>query len=155
MNFYFFLRNPQSIGLTKGYAIAPRPISDYWTLSSTPQRCINEAAHLLAAGIINVTTDFIVVLVPIRTMLSLQLPLPQRIVISILFTTGLLATAAGAIRTYYISIMTTNADHDVTWHANTAFLTGVVELFVGIVSLALRENTTYGSRRLDLQEDYC
>lgn len=111
-----------------------QPISDYWTPSLTPQRCINEAAHLLAAGIINTVADFIVVVVPIRTVLSLSLPLPQRVAVAVLFAAGLLATAAGAVRTYFTWVIFASEDRDVSWHAADAFLTAVIELYVGIVS---------------------
>jgi hypothetical protein len=40
-------------------------VSAYWTLPFTPQKCIDEKHHLLAAGIINTITDFCVVLIPI------------------------------------------------------------------------------------------
>lgn len=110
------------------------PISAYWTLSLAPQKCINEAVHLLAAGCINTTTDFIVVLLPITTVIGLDLPRKQVIIVSLLFAVGLLATTAGAVRTYFTWIATTTPDYDTTWHVSLVWLSSLVELYLSIVS---------------------
>ena len=108
-------------------------ISDYWTISVEPQECIDEAAHLLAAGVINTTLDFVIVILPIKTIMDLRIPFRQRLLIYSLFTGGLLASTAGAVRTYFTWVMTTTPDHDVTWNAYLVILTSVLELYIGIV----------------------
>jgi len=77
-------------------------------------------------------TDFLIVLLPIRTVLALKLPVKQRIVVYLLFTGGLLATAAGAVRTYVTFLMGKN--NDATWDGYLVVLTSSVELYIGIVS---------------------
>ena len=108
-------------------------MSDYWTLSFTPQRCINEAAHLLSAGIINTVTDLVIVLLPIKTVMGLNLPVSQRLVVYLLFAGGFLASIAGAVRTYFVFQVDTSEDRDLTWNSYYAVLSASVELFVGIV----------------------
>lgn len=109
------------------------PVSAYWTLSFVRQKCINEEAHVLAAGVINTVMDFIIVLLPIKTVKNLQLPTRQRIVVYLLFTGGLLASVAGGIRTYFTWRLTSAPDHDITWNSYYVMLLSSIELFVGIV----------------------
>lgn len=113
----------------------PSPISDYWKVSLTPQKCLNQASHLLAASIINTITDFMTVFLPIKTVLGLHLPKRQRLIICLLFSGGIVASIAGAVRTYFSWLCASTPDHDTTWIAYYVTLTSSVELFLGIVSL--------------------
>ncbi|KKY38194.1 putative integral membrane protein [Diaporthe ampelina] len=123
-----------------------RPVSDYWTLSFTPQKCINEELHLLAAGCINTTTDFLIVILPIPYVVRLKLPRKQQIIIVSLFTGGLFVTAAGAVRTYVFHITLTDPTRDVTWNAFVIIIVSALELYIGIVSY-LSEKVTSGKTR--------
>jgi hypothetical protein len=109
------------------------PVSAYWTLSFTKQRCIDEEAHVLAAGVINTVTDFVIVLLPIQTVKNLRLPKRQRLAVCILFAGGLLASAAGGVRTYFTWRLTSAPNHDITWNSYYVMLVSSIELFVGIV----------------------
>ncbi|KAJ9154891.1 Integral membrane protein [Pleurostoma richardsiae] len=124
------------------------PVSAYWTLSFTPQKCIDEATHVLAAGIINTVTDFIIVLLPIPTVARLGLPPRQLAVVLGLFGGGLLSTAAGAVRTFFTWRMIKGADHDITWYAYVAVLTSAIELYVGIICASLPATKPFFSRYL-------
>ncbi|KAI0128949.1 integral membrane protein [Xylariales sp. AK1849] len=114
-----------------------RPISAYWTVSSDPKNCINEAAHLLAAGIINTLTDFIIVLLPMHTVMNLDLPKKQKTIVIGLFGAGFLATAAGVVRTYFTWLMTTADDFDTTWNSWAASLASEIELYLGIICASI------------------
>ncbi|KAI1738377.1 hypothetical protein F4680DRAFT_425978 [Xylaria scruposa] len=109
------------------------PISSIWEIPDNPTYCINEDAHLMSANIINTVTDFIVVLLPIRTTIALKLSQRQRIVVISLFGIGLVASAVGIARTYYTWLLLTAADHDTTWRAWYVWLTSILELHLGII----------------------
>ncbi|KAK8114389.1 Integral membrane protein [Apiospora kogelbergensis] len=109
-----------------------RQVSDYWTPSASRQDCIDEAAHLEAAGIINTITDFILVFLPMRTVMSLKLPWRQRIVVLLLFSAGFLACIAGIIRVYFTAVMTNDPNFDRTWNSWASWIASVVELGLGI-----------------------
>lgn len=48
-----------------------RPPQDYWKITDGPQpNCIDQSSTLLFAGIVNTLTDFLVVILPIRTVVS-------------------------------------------------------------------------------------
>lgn len=89
---------------------------------------------MLAAGVINTLTDFVIVLLSIKMVKNLKLPKRQRIAVYLLFTAGLLASVAGAVRTYFTWRLTSAPDHDYTWNSYDVVLLSAIELFVGIVS---------------------
>lgn len=90
--------------------------------------------HLLAAGCINTTTDFLIVILPIPYVVRLKLPRKQQIIIVSLFTGGLFVTAAGAVRTYVFHITLTDPNRDLTWNAYIIIIVSALELYIGIVS---------------------
>ncbi|KZL69063.1 integral membrane protein [Colletotrichum incanum] len=115
-----------------------RPLKLYWTLSIGPQNCINEAAHLLVASIINTVTDFAVVLLPlalVRVVYADKLTSRQMTIVNLLFGAGFLASFAGAARTYFTWIMTT--EPDASWNAWINWLMSCVELFLGITCTSI------------------
>lgn len=111
------------------------PLSLFWTPSFTPQNCINQADHLLAAGIINTVTDFIIVLLPIKTILGLNLPRRQLVGIQVLLGGGVLATIVGAVRVYFTWESHEAADGDITWRSHLVIALSALELYIGIVRL--------------------
>lgn len=76
-------------------------------------------------------TDFLVVSLPITTVMGLQLPWRQRAVVVVLFSFGFLACAAGVVRTYITWVMT--VDLDMTWHAWSVVVSSATELYIGII----------------------
>ncbi|GAB1320209.1 hypothetical protein MFIFM68171_10419 [Madurella fahalii] len=108
------------------------PISDIWTISITPQRCIDHGVHLLVASIINTVQDFVIVLVPIKTVIGLDLPVTQRATVLLLFAGGLLVCIAGAVRTHFTWLMVSSPDGDINWHSYDMMLASSIELLLGI-----------------------
>lgn len=100
----------------------------------TPQKCLDQGTHLVAASIINTVSDFVIVLLPIKTVLGLRLPKRQRIIVYLLFSGGIVVSITGGIRTYFSWLYTSSPDRDTTWFAYYVMLTSSIELFVGIVS---------------------
>ncbi|KAK2605492.1 hypothetical protein N8I77_008325 [Diaporthe amygdali] len=127
-----------------------RPVSDYWTISFTPQKCINEELHLLAAGCINTTTDFLIVLLPIPYVVRLKLPRKQQLIIVSLFTGGLFVTAAGAVRTYVFHITLTDPSRDLTWNAFTIIIVSALELYIGIICASVPAIKPFVARYLPI-----
>ncbi|KAH8889281.1 hypothetical protein GQ53DRAFT_766969 [Thozetella sp. PMI_491] len=103
------------------------PVSDFWTLSFAPQKCVDERAHLVSGSIVNTFTDFLIVL----------LPAPLRLIVALLFGGGFLASVAGAVRTYFTYVFVSSPSVDLTWNAYYVTLTGAIELNVGIISMRL------------------
>jgi hypothetical protein len=128
-----------------------RPISASWAVTTERNpNCIDDTASLLAAGIINTLTDFVVVLLPIRTVWNLKLPsqhpqsmssdlhirklLPSRrtVPLVILFAFGFLSCVAGGMRTYYTWEISRTWDK--IWASYPVWVWASLELYIGIVS---------------------
>ncbi|KAH7391517.1 integral membrane protein [Cadophora sp. MPI-SDFR-AT-0126] len=113
-----------------------RPIHDYWKVTKDPQpNCISQPATLLVAGIINTFTDLATVLLPIRTVITLQLPRRQMIVVILLFGFGFISCIAGVVRTYYMYEVTTGWDQ--TWRSYPVWVTSALELYIGIICASI------------------
>ncbi|CAN8096919.1 unnamed protein product [Discula destructiva] len=124
------------------------PPEAYWTLSATPQKCINDQAHLLAAGCINTTTDFILVLLPIPCIKRLSLTKKQQIIVASLFGGGLFTTLAGAVRTYVTFRLFDSPDADPTWNAIPIIIVSALELFIGIICASIPPTKPFFARYL-------
>ncbi|TGO13780.1 hypothetical protein BTUL_0063g00110 [Botrytis tulipae] len=113
-----------------------RPPQDYWKITDEPQpNCIDQSSTLLLAGIINTLTDFLVVILPIRTVYSTNLPRRQTLIVSFLFTLGFLSCFAGVIRTYYMYQVTQT--YDQVWASFPVWVSAAVELYVGIICTSI------------------
>ncbi|KAF3481514.1 uncharacterized protein GIQ15_04273 [Arthroderma uncinatum] len=123
-----------------------RPISAYWTLSTKPQNCINEAAHILAGGILNAVTDFVVVILPIPTVMTLKLPTRQRVVLCMLFGAGFAVCIAGSVRVYFTYEL--NISHDKTWAAYPVWISGTFEMYLGVLAASLASLKPFFARYL-------
>jgi Fungal rhodopsin domain len=81
---------------------------------------------------INALTDLIAVLLPIRTVWTLQLPTRQVVIVVLLFSLGFMSCIAGIIRTYFMYRVTKL--YDQTWNSYPVWITSAVELYIGMVS---------------------
>ncbi|KAH6966704.1 integral membrane protein [Fusarium venenatum] len=119
-----------------------RPLHLYWTISHEKQNCIDEPAHLLAAGTINTVTDLLVVILPLVIFIKLQGPnsmLSRRqvFIVNILFAAGFFATIAGAVRTYVTWRMTSAPDFNITHWFWLTWLSSMIEIYVGIIAASV------------------
>ncbi|QSZ30217.1 hypothetical protein DSL72_004739 [Monilinia vaccinii-corymbosi] len=111
------------------------PVSDYWTLSYSPQNCIDERTHLFSSAIINTFTDFVVFFLPIPTVFSLPIPIRQQLMLCLLFAVGLVVCGAGVVRIYYIHA--TYSSYDRTWFSYPLWISSVLNLYIGMICTAL------------------
>ncbi|CAG8983868.1 hypothetical protein HYALB_00005506 [Hymenoscyphus albidus] len=124
-----------------------RPPQNYWkvTIEKDPN-CIDDTASLLAAGIINTLTDFIVVLLPIKTVMSVSLPIKQRIPIVLLFAFGFISCFAGIARTYYTYQISQTWDK--IWASYPIWVTASLELYIGIICASIPATNPFFSTYL-------
>ncbi|RAR01158.1 integral membrane protein [Stemphylium lycopersici] len=108
------------------------PVSNYWTLGSPPDTCMDEAVATLICGIINCVADLLTTLTPIPLVLKLHMPLRQRLAVALLFGMGLIVTAAGVARTWFIYRSLFN-EYDQTWYAYPLWIAAAVEIDLGVI----------------------
>ncbi|KAM5468785.1 hypothetical protein MauCBS54593_004780 [Microsporum audouinii] len=122
------------------------PIHLYWTLSTKPQNCIDEGAHLRASGVINTLTDLLVVLLPIPTVMSLKLYARQRFILALLFGTGFIIVISGSIRAFFTYRL--SRSYDKTWDAYPLWVAATVEMYLGIIAASMPTLKPFFSRFL-------
>jgi uncharacterized membrane protein HdeD (DUF308 family) len=111
----------------------PSPMGEMWTPTVDSSNCLNESLILLAFGIANTVSNFMVVLMPIPIIWNTQMPVDRRMRVMALLTLGLLACCAGIVRTIYTARYT--ASRDKTWDIIPVLIASTVELNLGIVRI--------------------
>ncbi|THZ19006.1 hypothetical protein D6C89_07985 [Aureobasidium pullulans] len=109
------------------------PVEAYWVFPMMKNaRCLDEGPVTLVAGVLNCISDLLVTLLPIPIIMGLNMPLRQRIGVSILLSLGLVVTVAGVVRTYYIwrTLMDT---YDETWDSMPLYICATVEIDLAIL----------------------
>ncbi|KAI1417695.1 integral membrane protein [Hypoxylon sp. FL1857] len=122
------------------------PLSDFWTLSDKPQNCINLSAHWVAANILNTVTDWLVVFLPIKTALGLDLPTRTIRMVIFLSGVGILASSAGIARSYYAWVLST--DYDFVWNSWLVWFCSAIELNLGIICASIPATKPFFSNYL-------
>ncbi|KAI1467070.1 uncharacterized protein F4812DRAFT_431055 [Daldinia caldariorum] len=112
------------------------PLSDYWNISVPSRHCIDWNIHMFAASVINTTTDWVVVLLPIRIALGLNLPIKQLGMVIFLFGLGVLACSAGIARSYFAWNLAFHSSN-ITRDRRFAWFTSTVELNFGIICASI------------------
>ncbi|KAF4550271.1 Hypothetical protein D9617_18g034620 [Elsinoe fawcettii] len=109
------------------------PIQAYWTWPPiADQQCLDEGVVTLAAGIINSVTDLFITLLPVPLIMRLKLPVKQRLGVLVLLCLGIVVTAAGVVRTYYI-YKSLIASWDITWYAFYLWIAACVEIDLAVL----------------------
>lgn len=67
-----------------------RPREKYWNRLITTGSCFNLDASMQATGLFNVISDFAILVLPIPSILKLQVPLRRKLGILAVFATGVL-----------------------------------------------------------------
>ncbi|KAI9741126.1 MAG: hypothetical protein M1834_002839 [Cirrosporium novae-zelandiae] len=117
---------------------ACRPLHYYWdqyqdlTLEGT---CIDVNKFFLIAGIMNMATDVIILIVPIPKIYHLQISKGKRLSISGIMLLGGFVCVASVVRISYLVTLQTAID--VTWIMGPVFIWSSVEPAIGILSACL------------------
>lgn len=77
------------------------PRKKIWNPLMTTGHCFNADATYQATGIFNVISDFAIFILPMPCVWRLKLPLKKKILMTMIFATGLLACITSILRTYY------------------------------------------------------
>lgn len=104
-----------------------------WIETVDSSNCLNESSILLAFGIANTVSNFMVALMPIPIIWNTQMPVGRRMKVMALLALGLLACCAGIVRTVYTARYTTSRDK--TWDIIPVLIASTVELNLGIVRI--------------------
>ncbi|KFY85302.1 hypothetical protein V500_08530 [Pseudogymnoascus sp. VKM F-4518 (FW-2643)] len=91
--------------------------------------CLNDCG--LWQAILNIITDFLSILLPIRMVLTLKLPTTQKAILAGIFSTSIFVVVICVVRITYIMSLANNLD--VTYSQGRAAVWSCVEINIGIV----------------------
>ncbi|KAL8944868.1 MAG: hypothetical protein Q9216_000158 [Gyalolechia sp. 2 TL-2023] len=112
-----------------------RPISRNWRIV-VDGHCGNVTANLVAGAGISTLTDFIILLLPMRTIWRLQVPFRNKISLSLIFGLGSLICIISVIRLRALSLYVsgpTTVFRDATYNNNRPILYTVLESSLGVI----------------------
>ncbi|KAK6352870.1 hypothetical protein TWF696_004870 [Orbilia brochopaga] len=112
------------------------PVSAYWRLPRAGDRCITlqNELHLLH-GTTNLVTDVLVLLLPIPSLWTLQMPLRQKLTLVGVFTLGIVAPLSAILRLIYIQKATIS--WDASWWCMELWVYTSLETHVAIVCASI------------------
>ena len=115
--------------------LACRPLKAFWTpLATFKYTCIDEGNYMLSFSIITIFLDFILLLLPVPIVWTLQLSRKQRVAVCGLFFMGFIVCIAGIIQAYYVNKALIHS-YDETWEGWPLWVASAVEVDLGIVSI--------------------
>lgn len=93
--------------------------------------CVNTTIINLLSGIMGILGDLYSVALPCIMTRNLTLPMTQKVGLYVVFSLGLLVTAASCVRTYYLHSVGTNSD--ISWTIFNVFVWAQLELCLSLM----------------------
>ncbi|KAJ5287197.1 hypothetical protein N7478_002883 [Penicillium angulare] len=109
------------------------PTKAFWEVDPQyPHSCLRDGDIVFAGSVINIFTDFLVTILPMPLIWSLNLPTRQRLAVISIFALGIVVNVAGSVRTVYAwkSQLTT---YDQTWEGWPVLIAASVEINLGLI----------------------
>ncbi|KAL3436150.1 hypothetical protein BDV09DRAFT_184527 [Aspergillus tetrazonus] len=115
---------------------ACRPLSYFWTqFSGTKGECFDINTFFLAAGIINMLNDIIILAIPFPRIIKLQMTLRKKVAVCGIMAVGIFVCVASIVRIHYLSVFMNALD--ITWLMGPVFIWSTIEPSVAIVCACL------------------
>ncbi|OQE27192.1 hypothetical protein PENFLA_c006G09542 [Penicillium flavigenum] len=106
------------------------PVAKSWDDTITTGHCMNRPAFYFANAGLGIFTDFATVVVPIPWLRRLQMPLGQKIAVTVILAMGCFVGVVSCIRLSSLYILQTSPD--LTWTTTDALMWCTIELNLGI-----------------------
>ncbi|ODM18128.1 hypothetical protein SI65_05999 [Aspergillus cristatus] len=138
MWFCVFLTVGYFIACYMAFLVCCRPVSYYWTQYTDPSggECtFNLYAFYIGNAAANVTTDVIILLVPVPLVWKLQMRPNQKIMVCGIFMLGGFVCVASIVRIHFMTFLKSSVD--ITWIMSDVFIWSSVEPCIGIVCTCL------------------
>ncbi|KAL8995930.1 MAG: hypothetical protein Q9169_004431 [Polycauliona sp. 2 TL-2023] len=118
-----------------GTAFQCTPVAYLWDLTIPGGHCMNFSAFARFTNIANMTTDILILVMPMPIVWSLHLDRQRKIAVSALFLLGGFVCVASILRFYYLEHVDTVSDP--TWDNVDTLLWTTIEPCIGVVCACL------------------
>lgn len=78
-----------------------RPIQQYWALPVHDSQCASYINHMITATVFNVSSDLMMLLIPLPILIRAQLPLKKKLILCGVFSLGIFVILAAVLNRYY------------------------------------------------------
>ncbi|KAL8645779.1 MAG: hypothetical protein Q9226_007145 [Calogaya cf. arnoldii] len=78
-----------------------RPIQQYWQVPVENSQCASYYHHLITSAVFNITSDLIMIYIPLHILIKARLPLKRKIVLCGVFSLGMLVILSAILNRYY------------------------------------------------------
>ncbi|KPM34772.1 hypothetical protein AK830_g11802 [Neonectria ditissima] len=78
-----------------------RPFQNYWKVPSEDINCSAETNHMITNAVLNISTDLMIIALPMPVFLQSQLPIKRKVVLVAVFALGAFSILAAALSKYY------------------------------------------------------
>ncbi|KAL8660284.1 MAG: hypothetical protein Q9202_006695 [Teloschistes flavicans] len=82
-------------------AVWCRPISQYWRVPVDNSQCASYYHHLITAAVFNISSDLMMLYIPLPILIKAQLPLKRKIILCGVFSLGILVILSAILNRYY------------------------------------------------------
>ncbi|KAF7546070.1 hypothetical protein G7Z17_g8685 [Cylindrodendrum hubeiense] len=83
------------------FAVWCRPFHFYWQVPPDDLNCSAETNHMITNAVLNISTDILIIALPMPVFIQSQLPLKRKIVLVAVFLLGAFTILAAALSKYY------------------------------------------------------
>ncbi|KAL8786501.1 MAG: hypothetical protein Q9213_002728 [Squamulea squamosa] len=78
-----------------------RPIQQYWQVPVDNSQCASYYHHLITSAVFNITSDLMMIYIPLPILIKARLPLKRKIVLCGVFSLGILVILSAILNRYY------------------------------------------------------
>lgn len=138
-----------SLGATIAAVFQCRKVSDAWNTdihfaqfdkvpnaNAPKSHCYDQTIYFMFTAALNLFSDVVILLIPIPVLLSLSVPLRQRLALVGIFSVGVLAIVASSVRMYVMTLWAASPWNGAI-HGADLLLWGQVETNSGIISASV------------------
>lgn len=78
-----------------------RPFTQYWAVPPNSKQCSAATNHLITNAIFNITSDLIILSIPMPLLFKVRLPMKNKAILFVIFIIGAFTIVAAALNKYY------------------------------------------------------
>ena len=82
-------------------AVWCRPIQQYWQVPVENSQCASYYHHLVTASVFNISSDLLMLLIPLPMLIKARLPLKRKAILCAVFSLGVFVVLAAILNRYY------------------------------------------------------
>lgn len=78
-----------------------RPFYDYWAVPTPNEQCSAAIHHLITNAVFNISSDLLMLMIPLPLLLKSRLPVANKLILCVLFSLGIFVILCAVLNKYY------------------------------------------------------